>query len=604
MSRNCCRLSLCRDKRLSLPWWAVGVMDDIDLPAGLLEDFKHTRVVLFVGAGCSKNAGLPDWAGLLRRICDVYEKEGLLDEADLESIERWWHEADGFPQIAELFKKKAPEPYRRIMQSIFDPDPYGPQLRTPKYFHWFQRLPLTRILTTNFDLLLEQTLGPCWSHLSWNERQDIPRYLRDPRPLIFHVHGRADRYTSLVHTEDEYRLHRGPDGSVARKFLRHLFETHTILALGYRLGDPVIRWLYDQLLKDWGVPPSWYALTPDPAPGERRREREQRQLRLVSYPLAGDLDADQSHEESLNQWFGHLCRELDITLPDQVSSGGTTKTSPVSPPVTISTTRLVPVSESPYPLTQTSEHPGESNLLPSTSTERTHEPDGSTLVRIPSGEYILGADDMTSTERPQHCLYLTEFWIAKFPVTNAQYQKFLECNSSQTQPLEWKDQAFRDLDQPVVGVSWEDTWAYCAWAGLMLPSEAQWEAAARGTDGRTYPWGNGPPTPERANFGKRVANPLKVGACLAGASPFGVLDMAGNVWEWCADVWDPDAYQQRNGTVDPVASTGGVEARVMRGGSWLDEEERFLKAAYRIHLGRADRKPFIGFRVCLFDSSA
>jgi serine/threonine-protein kinase len=232
---------------------------------------------------------------------------------------------------------------------------------------------------------------------------------------------------------------------------------------------------------------------------------------------------------------------------------------------------------------------------------RLHEPkpgkgwvktkDGSVLVYVPGGEYVLGAE-------PVHRVVLSAFWIAKYSVTNEQYSRFLLENPQALKPGYWEDKGFNAPNQPVVGVSWEEAQGYCRWAGLELPSEAQWEAAARGTDRRRFPWGDAEPTPEHANFDNREKRTTPVGAYPKGAGPFGTLDQAGNVWEWCLDVWDPAAYRERDGKQDPVSTTGDPAARCLRGGSWVLPAGD-LAAACRLWSSASDRYWVIGFRCSL-----
>ncbi len=233
--------------------------------------------------------------------------------------------------------------------------------------------------------------------------------------------------------------------------------------------------------------------------------------------------------------------------------------------------------------------------------ERVNAIDGSVLLYVPAGKYTLGAADITSDEQPVHQVELSAFWLGKFAVTNGQYGKFLSANPQHAQPLFWKDPRFNDSRQPVVGVSWADAHAYCQWAGLALPTEAQWEAAARGKDQRPYPWGDEEPTEHHARFDLDLeqGKPAPVGSFLRGAGPFGTLDQAGNVWEWCRDLWVKDAYRDRGGKADPCASGDEHDEsawRVVRGGSWVNRS-RLLRAAIRSRGRARDRDLVVGFRV-------
>lgn len=228
-----------------------------------------------------------------------------------------------------------------------------------------------------------------------------------------------------------------------------------------------------------------------------------------------------------------------------------------------------------------------------------HEKDASVLVYVPGGTYTLGAEDLTEIERPVHQVRLSPFLIGKYPITNEQYGRFLEDGTSHRKPAFWGEESFNRPLQPVVGVSWEDAQAYCKWAGLALPTEAQWEAAARGADGRIYSWGNEPPSRERANYGAFAGKTTPVGSFPAGAGPHGSHDMIGNVAEWCADVLDPEAYAKHEaGEVDPVSSLNESAFRVLRGSSWLDRES-FLPVAIRGRYWARLRRRFIGFRCAL-----
>ncbi len=230
--------------------------------------------------------------------------------------------------------------------------------------------------------------------------------------------------------------------------------------------------------------------------------------------------------------------------------------------------------------------------------EWTNENDGSILVYVPAGTYTMGSDDNRDLGKPIHQIQLSAYRIGKYPVTNAQYGRFLAANPGQQKPEYWNHADFNQAEQPVVGVSWEEANAYCRWAGLALPSEAQWEAAARGTDQRRYPWGNGEPSSRHANFGPARQRTTPVGAYSEGRGPFDTLDQVGNVWEWCADVWDPKAYTGRHGQIDPVSRRGNASWRILRGGSWA-VEPGVLGAAYRFRGWVTFRYRYIGFRCVL-----
>jgi len=220
-------------------------------------------------------------------------------------------------------------------------------------------------------------------------------------------------------------------------------------------------------------------------------------------------------------------------------------------------------------------------------------------VRVPAGEFLMGSDtwkdpNAEGDELPQHRLRLGEYWIGKYPVTNAQYKVFVDA-TGHPPPGHWeggKIPAGKE-NHPVVNVSWHDAAAFCAWAGLRLPTEAEWEKAARGADGRIYPWGD--------KWDARKANTSEggrggttpVGAYPAGASPYGALDMAGNVWEWVAD-WYGEGYYSQSPRENPLGPASGTY-RVVRGGSWV-LDLRDVRAAYRYRNHPDARLDNFGFR--------
>ena len=176
-------------------------------------------------------------------------------------------------------------------------------------------------------------------------------------------------------------------------------------------------------------------------------------------------------------------------------------------------------------------------------------------------------------ERPQHTVTLDAYYIDKYEVTNARYQACVVSDACSppnevrpfTQELYYGNTAYADY--PVVHVTWDQAEAYCAWAGKRLPTEAEWEKAARGTDGRTYPWGEQAPDRMLLNYNGNEGRTTPVGSYPDGASPYGALDMAGNVMEWTADWYDDDYYSVSPERNPPGPSAG--EMRVLRGGSWV-----------------------------------
>lgn len=196
------------------------------------------------------------------------------------------------------------------------------------------------------------------------------------------------------------------------------------------------------------------------------------------------------------------------------------------------------------------------------------------MVQIPAGPFIMGSDSHDPDETPRRQVDLPAFEIDVFEVTNAQFAAFVEATGYQTDAEKAGESGWRgfykegEQNYPVVKVSWNDAVAFCEWAGKRLPTEAEWEKAARGTDGRLYPWGNDW-DPSRANVkaaGFRGTTPE--GSFPAGASPFGVHDVAGNVWEWTADWYQPYPGSGHSN------SYYGEKFKVTRGGGWFEEADQ------------------------------
>jgi formylglycine-generating enzyme required for sulfatase activity len=206
------------------------------------------------------------------------------------------------------------------------------------------------------------------------------------------------------------------------------------------------------------------------------------------------------------------------------------------------------------------------------------EQHGLEWVTVPAGEFMMGSNG-SNDEKPIHRVHLSAYQIARHPVTNAQYELFVKA-TSYAAPKHWKNGEIPAGKEkhPVVYVTWQNAQAFCVWAGVRLPTEAEWEKAARGTDERKYPWGNEPPTVDLCNFNGNVGDTTPVGLYPKGASPYDALDMAGNVWEWVNDWYDSDYYSvsPRDNPQGPAAGS----SRVLRGGSWGNNGYD-VRSAYR-----------------------
>ena len=229
--------------------------------------------------------------------------------------------------------------------------------------------------------------------------------------------------------------------------------------------------------------------------------------------------------------------------------------------------------------------------------------DGSAMVRIPAGEFLMGSESGYPNERPVHRVFVEAFALAQYPVTNAQYERFVRETGHRVPYLDdpraeadnWDREQRRypagHEQHPVVLISWHDAQAYCEWAGGRLPTEAEWEKAARGgLDGKLYPWGD-EIDPSLANYDNRD------GTTTVGSYPsngYSLYDMAGNVWEWVAD-WYDTSYYSRSPHRNPQGPEKGT-VRVLRGGAWLLFPQ-FCRVAYRFRNSPDFRFNLIGFRL-------
>lgn len=231
--------------------------------------------------------------------------------------------------------------------------------------------------------------------------------------------------------------------------------------------------------------------------------------------------------------------------------------------------------------------------------EIVNQKDNSVMALVPEGEFLMGTSDADlefyrkefpleaestfADERPQHKVFLDAFYIDKFEITNEQYQAFLKATAYKAKSY-LDESPYNDPNLPAVVLEWEDVVAYAKWAEKRIPTEAEWEKAARGTDGRIWPWGNEwNPSILNANDGDGsldgYAQTAPVGQYPKSASPYGVYDLAGNIWEWVADWYDPN-YYKTSPYKNPKGPRSG-SSRILRGGGWAENYE-FTRCASRL----------------------
>lgn len=223
-------------------------------------------------------------------------------------------------------------------------------------------------------------------------------------------------------------------------------------------------------------------------------------------------------------------------------------------------------------------------------------------VHVASGSFLMGSNTGAADEQPVHRVQGSAFAIDRNEVTNRRYQTCVQAGAcarpslpgSRTRRAYFDDPAFADY--PVIFVAWAQAQAFCAFSGGRLPTEAEWERAAAGSDPRTYPWGESAPDCSKANLFGCVGDTDRVGRRLAGQSAYGVLDMAGNVWEWTTD-WYDAGYYARSPSQDPTGPASGA-LKVMRGGCWLSDTSSLRTTCRKPELPSA-WAPNVGFR-CVY----
>jgi formylglycine-generating enzyme required for sulfatase activity len=236
--------------------------------------------------------------------------------------------------------------------------------------------------------------------------------------------------------------------------------------------------------------------------------------------------------------------------------------------------------------------------MPRVGDTRAFAPDNAPMMFVPAGDFTMGSEDFDN-EEPIHTVYLDAFWMDKFEVTNALYKKCVDAGkctrpnqtSSSTRGSYYGDASFDNY--PVIYVDWNQAKMYCEWVGKRLPTEAEWEKAARGTDGRVYSWGNTFDASKLNSAEGNKGDTTQVGAYSSGASPYGIMDLSGNVWEWVAD-WYGENYYMSSPRNNPTGPSSG-SARVLRGGSW-DFGLQSSRTANRVRDTVSNSGDDVGFR--------
>lgn len=324
-----------------------------------------------------------------------------------------------------------------------------------------------------------------------------------------------------------------------------------------------------------------------------------------------DPDVDQGLIDKAERYIAlHAATATATTAPTATNTPEPTNTAPPTATATVAPTP-----------TQTPEPTATPTLAPGATRAVTLAPGVEAIfVYVPAGPFTMGSPDGegAGNEHPQHEVTLDAFWIMQTEVANAEYKAFIEAGgyttesfwtaegwqwrseNSITEPENWADDQWNEPEYPVVGVSWCEAVAFANWLAdetglpMRLPTEAEWEKAARGIDGRTYPWGDETPSDQILNYNSNVGSTTAVGSYPHGASPYGALDMAGNVWEWTTD-WYAEEYYANSPASNPPGPESGYH-RVVRGGSW-NNNSIGVTAANRNGYHVDDRYNYQGLRL-------
>jgi len=317
------------------------------------------------------------------------------------------------------------------------------------------------------------------------------------------------------------------------------------------------------------------------------------QLRLNMDALELLLRSALASQTDLVQWSERAQKaDVDVTsilLPALANDNFRVRAAAVMTLIIIGDARaesLIPLVTDAYPQVRVAVIHGLESLRPDGAwrPQMVHE------CYVPAGFFIMGDDNGGDDEKPAHTVQLDSYYIGKCLVTNREYARFM-----QDQGRVFEIPASKE-EHPVVNVSWHDAMGYAVWAHVRLPTEAEWEKAARGTDGYIYPWGNAPPESEHCNLNRSVRDSLPVGLYLAGVSPYGCLDMAGNVWEWTGTRYRGYPYNPNDGREGP----SDIHARMVRGGPFHDYLREGVRCTSRDQNHPINRDNLGGFRIVYF----
>jgi serine/threonine-protein kinase len=550
----------------------------------LAEILRNGDGVGLIGAGSSIACGYPGWRDFLKELEQPLQR--IVNMSYLKELR-----AKDIRTRLDRMARILDEEYPRIFQKTFRP--HANEQEVP---HWIQLLfdlNLRLLLTTNYTTELEEAASMGSSKPSdtrtkpvrWFETSKFANAIRRTQELdnIIYLHGRWDDSPEIQFDEANRKWSRVVLGEISYKYayehpgvvkemLDGICKTSTLLFIGSSLDDEDITGVLRSVSAVSGEQADpHYAILPL-LPGENLEGRESElkkrfRIQPLFYEVLNMKDNSEDHSA------------LEALLKDLVKR--------ISPKLKVS------------------------KVAPTSAVEGkpfTENATGIRMLWVPGGRFQIG---LGRREGKTPWVELSPYWIGEMPVTNQQYANFLE-ETGYEEPGYWQNTRFSDPPQPVVGVSWNDAINFCGWlskkTGLnwSLCTEAQWEFAARSDDARVYPWGNEELTPIRARYNQDSVHgrPLPAGSHVKGRGPFGTLEQAGSVWEWCFDVKDDEAYQKwfdqwPDGAFNPVMNKEeGLEYRVLRGGCWADEP--YLLESKRRYCRYPEYKSNrVGFRVAV-----